>query len=404
MNSSQCPTQDAEVQQRSRASRRRQRQRVVRAKMHQASISQRQFGDISGAAGLLVADSVEVFDKAALVSRTGLVPIVMAGKEKDICEGNREDFRSHVIMPCSNETLALMVRFGNPMELRESMQGACEVMKMLEIQDCEERRQLVAWLAICAHQLALSNQGCRVLQKAIEVVSNPDLAVLSKQLEPHVLELAQSPHGNFVLAKMIERLPPAAVAFVIGRLQGNASKIAQNKYGCRVLERLIEHCSEEQLAFLVGELVADADVLSRHQFGNFVVSHLLEHTPPLRQQLCKNLLPGISALAMHRSASHVVQKALDFSDAAMQTEIAEAFLKAGDPNSLADVACSRYGHYVVMSFARIPHCHQHMRAQLMPQVSTVNTTLFGKKVIDCFGLVARTLPTVSEDIEPKHIP
>merc|ERR1711988_405170 len=215
---------------------------------------------------------------------------------------NDEHLRTHALVQCSNETLALMHRFGNPAELRENVQGANEVMKMLQNEDTVERRQLVAWLAISARQLALSSQGCRVLQKAIEVVTNSDLIVLSKQLEPHVLELAQSPHGNFVLAKMIERLPPVSVSFVIERLQGNASKIAQNKYGCRVLERLIEHCSEQQMASLIRELIVEADVLSRQQFGNFVVQHLLEHGEmALRSSIVRQLLPCIPALAMHRS-------------------------------------------------------------------------------------------------------
>merc|ERR1712070_558687 len=229
--------------------------------------------------------------------------------------------------------------------------------------------------------------GCRVLQKAIEVVTNSDLIVLSKQLEPHVLELAQSPHGNFVLAKMVERLPPVSVNFVIERLQGSGSKIAQKKYGCRVLERLIEHCSEHQMAPLIRELVADADVLSRQQFGNFVVQHLLEHGEmPLRSCIVRQLLPCISALAMHRSASHVVQKALDFCDAATQVEIVEAFLVAESPNSLLDVACSRYGSYVVQHFARIQWTKSRVRAHFARNIGTLQESPYGKRTIECFHL------------------
>lgn len=345
--------------------------------------------DISGPAGLVVADDVEVFDEPTLVSWTGFVRVEMAeSKDEDVCKGRSEDFRTHAMMPCSSDTLALMVRFGNPMELRESMQGASEVMKMLESEDCADRRHLVAWLAIYARQLALSSQGCRVLQKAIEVVNSSDLSVLCKQLEPHVLELAQSPHGNFVLAKMVERMPPKSISFVIERLQGNGSKTAQNKYGCRVLERLIEHCSEEQLAFLVRELIADADALSRHQFGNFVVQHLLEHgSPALRSSICSTILPCIPTLATHRNASHVVQKALDFSDAAMQTEIAEAFLQAGHPNSLVEVACSRYGSYVVQHFARIPCTRPRVCAHISCDIGVLQESQYGKRTMECFRLM-----------------
>jgi pumilio RNA-binding family len=354
------------------------------------SVCHRNAGEIPGTAGLVVADHVEVFDESTLVSWTAFVPVGMS-KEKDVCEEKR-DFRTHAMMPCSKETIALMMRFGNPLELRESTQGAGEAITRLESGDGAERRQFVVLLASCARQLALSNQGCRVLQKAIEVVNSADLTVLSKQLEPHVLELAQSPHGNFVLAKMVERMPPVSIRFVIERLHGNASKIAQNKYGCRVLERLIEHCSEEQMTFLVRELIADADVLSRHQFGNFVVSHLLEHgAPAMRSSICSMLLPCISALAMHRNASHVVQKVLDFSDAAMQIEMAEAFLQAVHPNSLTEVACSRYGSYVVQHFARIPCTRFRVYDRISGDIGILQESQYGKRTVESFRLTPHDL-------------
>jgi pumilio RNA-binding family len=338
-------------------------------------------------AGVVVADHVDVFGEATR-AWTGFVPERAAeSREKVIREGESQAFRTHAMMPCSNDTLALLGRFGNPLELRESAQGACEAMKMLENENSAERRQLVAWLAIYARQLALSRQGCRLLQKAIEVVNSADLSILCKQLEPHVLELAQSPHGNFVLAKMVERMPPTSINFVIERLQGNASKTAQNKYGCRVLERLIEHCSEEQLALLIRELVADADALSRHQFGNFVVQHLLEHgTSALRSSIAQQLLPCIAALAMHRNASHVVQKTLDFSDAAMQTEISACLLQEEHPNSLVEVACSRYGSFVVQQLSRIQCTRSRVCAHISGHVSVLHESQYGRRTLECFHL------------------
>lgn len=386
MNSFECPTRDIEMQRRSKASRRRQRQRVVRAKMQfQANdlMCQHKAVDIAGTAGgLAVAVDVKAFDEASLELLIEFMPTKMA-------ESRKED---NAMIQFSNEAFCLMVRFGNPMEFSESTKGACEVMNMLQIEDSGERRQLAAWLAIYARQLALSSQGCRVLQKAIEVVNSTDLNVLIKQLEPHVWELAQSPHGNFVLAKMIERMPPVSVTFVIDQLQGNASKIAQNKFGCRVLERLIEHCSEQQLADLVGELIADADVLSRHQFGNFVVQHLVEHgATPWRSSIVQRLLPCISALAMHRYASHVVQKAFNFSNDSMQAEIVEVFLQAECPNSLVDVACSRYGSYVVSQLARIPCTASRVRAHVWCKISFVQESHYGMRTIESLRLMPHAL-------------
>lgn len=392
MNDSHCPTHDIDMP--SRASRRRQRQRVVRAKMQSQAnhvICLHKVPDISGTtAGLVVAADADGFDEEAkLGSRTESMPTeIHESKEEDSCDRKTQHLGKSTMIHFSSESLGLMTRFGNPLELRESMQKTGEVIQMLDNEDWAERRQLVAWLAIYARQLALSTQGCRVLQKAIEMANSSDRTVLTRQLEPHVLELAGSPHGNYVLAKMVERMPPSSISFVIEQLQGKASIAARNRYGCRILERLIEHCSEQRLAVLVKELIADADSLSRHPFGNFVVQHLLEHgTMTLRSCIVQHLLPSISTLAMHRSASHVVQKALDFSNNAMQTEMMEAFLEAECPKSLVNVACSRYGSYVVSHFARIPCTSAQMRAHFSGEMDLLQKSEYGKRTIECFRLV-----------------
>jgi pumilio RNA-binding family len=142
------------------------------------------------------------------------------------------------------------------------------------------------------------------------------------------------------------------------------------------------------LACLITELIADADVLSRHQFGNFVVQHLLEHgATALRSSIAQQLPPCISELAMHRYASHVVQKALEFNDAAMQTEIAACFLQAGHPNSLVQVACSRYGSYVVQNLSRIQCIRSQVCTRISCDVSILQESQYGRRIIECFHLM-----------------
>lgn len=139
-------------------------------------------------------------------------------------------------------------------------------------------------------------------------------------------------------------------------------------------------------------------MLSRQQFGNFVVQHLLEHGEmALRSSIVRQLLPCISALAMHRSASHVVQKALDFCDTTMQIEIVEAFLQAASPNSLIDVACSRYGSYVVQHFARIQWTRSRVCGHFSRNIRTLQESQYGKRTIDCFHL-----PVPDQQAQPFH--
>merc|ERR1711957_986134 len=97
---------------------------------------------------------------------------------------------------------------------------------------------------------------------------------------------------------------------------GQISFVARHRYGCRILERLIEHCDENrQLSSLLRELESQAESLSRHPFANFVIQHLLEHgSPDCRARIVQSLLPYLPMLAVHRTASHVVQRTLDYSN------------------------------------------------------------------------------------------
>merc|ERR1712070_588730 len=215
--------------------------------------------------------------------------------------------------------------------------------------------------------------------------------------EPHIPDLVHSPHGNHVVAKMVEIMPPGAVGFVIESIQKNPAEMARHRFGCRILERLVEHCSEKQMSSVFDTVVSQAEPLCRHPYGNFVVSHLLEHGSSIRRvRILDQLLPTLPQLAMHRTASHVVQKAIDHCDEDCKRRLVERLLHAQSPNSFVDIACSRYGSFVVEDLANINIGRDKMIENLGIGADSLNASQFGKKVIDCFGLVVSTLPTVPD--------
>lgn len=48
--------------------------------------------------------------------------------------------------------------------------------------------------------------GCRVIQKALEVISPEQQALLVKELEGHVLKCIKDQNGNHVIQKVIEQV------------------------------------------------------------------------------------------------------------------------------------------------------------------------------------------------------
>merc|ERR1712178_285685 len=163
--------------------------------------------------------------------------------------------------------------------------------------------------------LALSANGTRIIQKALEVSGSDSQIRLSQCLHGYARRLLDSHHGNHVLQKSIVMMPPHAVQFIFEELQyyrWGFAGVACHRFGCRVVERLLEHCPQEMTAPVVVAVVADIESLSRHPFANYVVQHILEYVPAHRFQVVHALIQvGVSRLAQHRMGSNIIERAFE---------------------------------------------------------------------------------------------
>lgn len=278
------------------------------------------------------------------------------------------------------------------MAIVHSPERCNEVIQRLEEGDQTERLSVLLWFHKATRQLALSKPGCRVVQKAMEKTGGPDRDLIIAELKDHIAELYESPHGNHVLSRAIELLPTAKTAFIISALVGHGIAVSKHRFGCRVLSRLIEHCTEEeQMGVLLNEVLAEADALARHTYGNFVVQAALEHiTPARRSAVLRQLLPGFASLAMHRTGSLVAQRVLDYCDAEGQDLALCALLQAEGESSIAEIACSHYGSYVIEQLATLRQNHhaaqQAITKILASNMSYLATSRHAQRVIIAFGL------------------
>jgi len=271
-------------------------------------------------------------------------------------------------------------------QVGESPELSGEIIARLEGANKIERSQLVSWLLRAAMSLSLSKYGCRVVQKALELASSSDRDALVAALQPFVEELYDSPHGNHVLTKIVEVMPSAAIGFIIAKLLGKGSTVARHRFGCRVLERLIEHCDESQIGGLIDEIVSESAMLCRHPYGNFVVQHLIEHSPAHRSPILESMLQDLPLLAVHRTASHVVQKIMDYSEEDGKEAIVASLLHAEKPNSLVEVACSRYGSFVVEQLADMNEAGDEVKQSIITGSEELSHSPFGKRVLEHIGL------------------
>lgn len=267
----------------------------------------------------------------------------------------------------------------------ETEEGKARVMAKLD--SLETRQETLSWMVDAAFFLATSSKfGTEIVQRALEVADAEFRGRLLLQLASRAVELYESPHGNYTLSKAVEVLPSERLAGIVEKLQERGfEEVSKHKFGCRLMERLIEHITEADQRLLIAAIVPKAEALSKHQYGNFVVQHLYEHAPAARAEILKALLGQIPQLANHRTASHVIQRSLTYSDERGQAAVVQALLQGRDEASLINVALGRYGSFVIEQLAQLPpNLVAPVRRTLEAELPTLVSSAFGRRVAEAF--------------------
>lgn len=225
---------------------------------------------------------------------------------------------------------------------------------MADLEDTDVDPLLLGWLVANALSLSFIPEGSRLLQKAIDLVSNSEHCTLVSQFKGNVREAATSINANHVLQKCIELMPSRYLQFIVDELQGHVIHIAQNRCGCRVLERLLEHCPNTQVGCLVDEMLLEPLHHCRHPFANYVIQHILEYgSEEHRRRLTTSIAKDIHRLARHRLASNVVRSALERSDTSNFERLSSAL--CADPKALSGLQRHTWGSFVYRELKRSTH-------------------------------------------------
>jgi len=194
-----------------------------------------------------------------------------------------------------------------------------------------------------------SEQGCRLVQRAIEIAPTDVAARLAAELHDHVQELMASSHGNYVVQKIVEILPPAHSSFVAEELRHCAAQFARDKYGCRILVRLVEYSlSSPATVLLIDEILVHACDLSFHQYGHLVLKTLLEHGTNRDKSQIASVLRDYSLWmwAGNVSLSYVIEAALLSCSEQDQLCLAKC-LMSGNDDWLSGLAATHSGAHVL---------------------------------------------------------
>jgi hypothetical protein len=272
----------------------------------------------------------------------------------------------------------------DPVVLVDNASDTDLVVKALKDGCKQDKSKIAAWLVTAMPTLSKDKVGSGAVKVALENATGIDRKMLVSALRGSVSQLCVSPHGFEVLVTVVETMPVSDIGFVAYEMIGHGTEVARNRWGSHVLEAMTMHCTEEQMAQLETELAQESLQMSRHPYANSVVQHLLEYASDrCKAEVVKRLLPEISLLAMDRVASHVVEKALIYSDHAHQ--IAASLVWADKP-SLEDIACSRRGSCVLVEIAGGSFCVPEFRRRLWGSSARLSHSKFGRKVLTGFSL------------------
>jgi len=210
--------------------------------------------------------------------------------------------------------------------------------------------------------LAFDASACRVVQKAIEFGEEEEVVALGMELQGRIREAIRSPHANHVVQKLVEVLPASSLGFVAEELLGAGPEVARHRYGCRVLCRLVERHSGSPVAHmheLIEELLTEAAELARHTFGHYVIEKGLQTgSAHQRHQICLALREDLMRNAKNRSATYVVEKALNICDDEDRKAMMQDLF--GSPESLVSLVENQFGCHVAKGLLKIEceSCHE----------------------------------------------
>jgi len=273
--------------------------------------------------------------------------------------------------------------------------GNFVVQKLLENSDEDQREALSQELSIDAMKTCNEKYGCRVMQKAIEVLdAEMQTKVVStiKASPENVMTCIKSMHGNHVIQVCVQKMPLDSLGWIIEAVESDVEFIANHMYGCRVVQRLCERCDpHEHLVGILDGAVKLVDKLSQDQHGNYVVQCVLQHG---RLEDKRHILQAVRErpifFAKNKCSSNVVERCMEIAAeseelAAAREELLGAFIgRPGDPNApLRQLMEDKFGNFIVQKMLKHSRgdAREALRKELEAEEPTLRASQSGRHIL-----------------------
>lgn len=238
-------------------------------------------------------------------------------------------------------------------QLMTDLFGNYVIQKLFEHGNQSQKKVLASHMK--GHIIALSTQtyGCRVVQKALEHILTDQQASLIKELDGYVLKVVENQNGNHVIQKAIECVPGEHIQFIVDAHRGHVNALSKHAYGCRVIQRMLEHCTPRAKRAILDELHVNIGDLIQDPFGNYVVQHVIVNGEPHdRKPVIDKVQSRLLENSMHKFASNVVEKALDYAEEDQCQAMLRTLTSRDErgQSQILKLLNHQYGNYVIRKY------------------------------------------------------
>ncbi|KAL9270900.1 Pumilio homolog 6, chloroplastic-like protein [Drosera capensis] len=329
-----------------------------------------------------------IFDSSSSPRTHNILEELKSGKGRRFELSN---IAGHKLEHCSSDEKASVFAEVLPhsSKLMTDVFGNYVIQKFFEYGTPEQRKELANKLKGQILSLSMQMYGCRVIQKALDVIEVDQKAELARELDGHIMRCVHDQNGNHVVQKCIESIPIEKVDFIIYAFRGEVANLSMHPYGCRVIQRVLDRCANEaQSQFLVDEILESVCTLAQDQYGNYVTQHVLEKGKRNeRSQIIRQISGQVVQMSQHKFASNVVEKCLEYGDAAgRELLIGEVIGKDEGNDNLLIMMKDQYANYVVQKI--LEKCSENQRDLLLGRIRghlhALKKYTYGKHIVSRF--------------------
>ena len=281
--------------------------------------------------------------------------------------------------------------------LSEDIYGNYVIQKILISRDSKKIDFIFESLKELFFGLSKHQNGCRVLQTLIQILSelkdNKKIKIFVDILiKNNISTLFYDQNGNHVIQKLIDVLDGENINYIYSTVLKNIKSECENnllfnKYGSRIVQSLLYKFNElqkgkEKENNLIDKIFENNfDELCQNQYSNYILQFFIEKHKNKIEFICTKLKGNIYKFSRDNYASYIIQKVIDNGNGQQRDQIGKEILENdhgnnNKENSIMQLVKHKNGNFVIQKI--IQFCSSDIKNEIIKKINNSNDIKRGK--------------------------